>query len=173
MVVLNSRGNSLHTKASAATAALSFLGTPFLLVLSYMEHNHTIHPSTALISYLGLAVLLDSVRVRTLWLSRNAPQAAGVLTAVLVLELIAFLLETLSKRRILRPEYTPAPSEGTSGIISRNNFWWVNPLFRKGYRQELAIEDLPVLDKQFDSRYLQELIYINWSRGMVLFSSCT
>lgn len=164
MVILNSRGSNLKTRASAATAALAFVGTPFLFALSYMEHDRTVHPSSLLTLYLSLAVLLNSVRLRTLWLSQNATQIAGVFTGIITLEFFALVLEVMSKRRILRPKYTPFSEEGTSGIISRNLFWWANPLFRRGYRQELALEDLPVLEKHFDSRYLQELIRANWSK---------
>lgn len=80
-------------------------------------------------------------------------------TAVVVKGFL-LVIEALSKRRVLRPEfrgYGYGP-EATSGLYNRSFFWWLNPLFWKGFQKGRVLDvdkrgDLPELDKHLQAGY--------------------
>lgn len=81
-----------------------------------------------------------------------------------VLKVLILPIEATEKREILRPQFRAVPPEATSGVLARWVFSWQLPLFRKGYTEELKIEDLYTLDKHLGSRYLQNLLQTAWSK---------
>ncbi|KAE8369715.1 hypothetical protein BDV27DRAFT_152796 [Aspergillus caelatus] len=71
---------------------------------------------------------------------------ATVLTAIVGIKAILLCLESRSKAAYLQPPYSKLPPESTSGIINLSLFWWLNALFRMGYRQLITTEDLFDID---------------------------
>ncbi|KAK2757241.1 hypothetical protein FQN54_004755 [Arachnomyces sp. PD_36] len=69
------------------------------------------------------------------------------------------------KRGVLKFEYKGYPPEALAGTPSRAFFWWLNPLFVKGFSKTLRVDDLWVLDSKLDSRRLRDQLDSNWRRA--------
>ena len=160
-----------RTRASLAAAALALLSTVSLCALSYAEHARAVRPSSLLSAFLVATLLFDIARTRTLWLRAAADHTTGrtiayVSVAAVVVKAVVLVLEAVAKRRLLRPEYRACPPEATSGIINRSFFWWLNPLFRQGYRRVLDLDDLFVIDKHLASTYWYPRFRNAWASGL-------
>ncbi|KAF5682935.1 major facilitator family transporter [Fusarium denticulatum] len=159
------RPSAVTTKASLPTAALSFVASICLLCLSYVEHVYSYRPSTVLILFLLFSALFDAARTRTLWLQGyNQPAAITALIAT-VIKIVMLAVETIEKRRFLRPQYCALPPEVTGSVLSHWFFSWQIPLFRAGYSKHLEIEALFPLEKHFRSLYLQKLLQTAWAKA--------
>lgn len=116
-------------------------------------------------AYLLFTTIFDVSRTRTLWLRGHSATLTKVFTVATVCKFAILLLETVEKRRILRPGYSDYPPEATSGTISRSFFWWLNPLFRSGFSKTLAVNDLFTLDNELRSETLHESMQTAWDEG--------
>ncbi|KAE8374500.1 P-loop containing nucleoside triphosphate hydrolase protein [Aspergillus bertholletiae] len=157
-----------RTRTSIAANAVLTVGTLFLGVLSYAEHNYAVRPSLLLSIYLFITLLFDIAKARTLWLRELADinRVITILTSVAVgVKALLLLLETVEKRRILHNAYKNYPPEATGGIFNRFFFWWLNPLFKTGFFKILAVEDLFALDKQLASKTLHDSLETMWNNG--------
>ena len=161
--------SALRTDASIAVNAVLTSAFFLLSLPSYAEHNFSTPPSFLLNVYLFITLLFDIAKTRTLWLWQigGTSQIIAILTSVTVgLKLFLLFLECSDKRSILRDEYKAYPPEATGGIFNRIFFWWLNPLFRQGLSQSLAVEDLFVLDKQLSSKHLHLALEAAWNKGI-------
>ncbi|KAJ5698548.1 hypothetical protein N7462_000553 [Penicillium macrosclerotiorum] len=125
-----------RTKASIATNAVLAVGALLLCVLSYAEHSRSVRPSFILNTYLLCSLLFDIARVRTLWL--RAVDGFNEVIAVV--------------------------TTATAGFYNRSVFFWLNPLFKNGFRNLLSVDDLFVLDKELSSERLLALFEERWSK---------
>ncbi|KAH8602264.1 P-loop containing nucleoside triphosphate hydrolase protein [Bisporella sp. PMI_857] len=166
LVVLWSRPSAAmtRTRASIATAALSFLGSILLSILSYVEHSKAVHPSLILEAYLFFSLLFDTARARTLWLQQHNRGIAIVFIASLVAKSIIYIVEAFQKKSVLCRSYQNYPPEAVSGLLNRSFFLWLNTLFRKGYSKDLLLDDLFSLDKHLKAKYLQHLLESSWAK---------
>ncbi|PGH17633.1 hypothetical protein AJ79_00994 [Helicocarpus griseus UAMH5409] len=158
LVVLWSKEAAIKTRASVATAALNFIGSIVLAVLSYIEHIHSVKPSILLNSYVLCSLIFDAARTRTLWLMRDGQNIPILLTISLAIKAVILFLEAATKRKLLYRPFKAYPPEATSGLYSRGLFWWLNSLFLKGFRQLLLLDDLFELDKHLHSEYLRQIL---------------
>lgn len=78
---------------------------------------------------------------------------------------LILLVEAIEKQFILRLAYKAYPPEATSGVYSRSFFWWLNPLFAKGFTGLIQMEDLFTLDKHLFSERVHERMEAAWNRG--------
>ncbi|KAF4958674.1 hypothetical protein FGADI_2224 [Fusarium gaditjirri] len=164
-LILWTRPSAVTTKASLPTAALSFVASIGLLCLSYVEHVYSYRPSTVLILFLLFSALFDATRTRTLWLQGyNRPAAIAALIST-VIKIVMLAVETIEKRRFLRPQYRALPPEVTGSVLSHWFFSWQIPLFRAGYSNQLEIEALFPLEKHFKSLYLQKRLQTAWAKA--------
>ncbi|KAJ5160374.1 uncharacterized protein N7482_007378 [Penicillium canariense] len=156
------------TMASLATNAVLAAGALLLCALSYAEHTRSVRPSFILNTYLLCSLLFDIVRARTLWLRAidGFNDVISIVTTVAVgVKLLLVILEAVEKRPILKTEFAGYPPEATAGFYNRSLFWWLNPLFKNGFRNVLSVEDLFVLDKELSSERLLAMFEERWSRG--------
>lgn len=79
------------------------------------------------------------------------------------------VLEALEKRRFLRSEYKASPPEATASIFNRSFFWWLNPLFVRGFSSLLRMDDLFEVDKQMRSEYVHERMEQAYNKGTPYF----
>lgn len=143
-----------------------------LCLLSYVEHTRTVKPSTLLNSFLFTTLLFDIANARTVWLRagdypllKNV-QVIGVLAVVAaVVKAVVLVVEAFEKRSILRKEYACYPPEATGSLFNRSFFWWLNSLFRRGYRHVLDVDDLFYLDKHIKSGYCHPRFQAAWAAG--------
>jgi len=80
------------------------------------------------------------------------------------------VLEALEKRRFLRSEYKASPPEATASIFNRSFFWWLNPLFIRGFSSLLRMDDLFEVDKQMRSVYIHERMEQAYNKGTPYFT---
>ena len=164
-LVLWAEPHSVRTLASVPTAALTLVSCFVLPLLSYLEHQRTVRPSSILNIYFFTTLLFQITQARTLWLQGYNTQVAATTTVSVVLHLLLLLLESYEKQGLLLPEFVAAnPPEATAGIFNRLFFWWLNDLFRRGYSNTLAVDDLFQLDRHLISRYLERLLQATWTR---------
>ncbi|PTU22530.1 hypothetical protein P175DRAFT_0514599 [Aspergillus ochraceoroseus IBT 24754] len=156
-----------RTDASIGVNTAMTIGFFLLGLLSYAEHSFSTTPSFLLSTYLFVTLLFDIAKSRTLWLRQvgGTDEKIAILTSVVVVtKLLLLLLETVEKRHILRYDYRGYPPEATAGIFNKVFFWWLNPLFQRGYLKSLAIDDLYVLDKQMVSKRLHQILENVWKK---------
>ncbi|KAK5651320.1 hypothetical protein OQA88_12616 [Cercophora sp. LCS_1] len=159
-LILWTSPTAVPTRASVAASAVSLVSSLGIGVFSYIEHRHTVRPSTLLSLFLFCTLLFDIAHTRTLWLRAgdwSSRVIAAVSTAAVAVKTATLGLEAVDKRRLLRPEYRDYPLEATSGIYSRSFFLWLNPLFRSGFSRVLDIDDLFALDKQLEPSHCLRL----------------
>ncbi|KAE8381911.1 putative multidrug resistance protein [Aspergillus bertholletiae] len=133
------------TSTSLPAAALSLVDAVLILCLIYVEDRRSSRPSTLLNVYFLSSTLCDAIQARTLWLNHQSSMAT-FLTAIVGMKAILLCLESQSKVDYLRSPYSKLPPESTSGIINLSLFWWLNTLFRMGYRQLITTQDLFDMD---------------------------
>lgn len=141
-----------------------------LALLSYAEHTRAVRPSSILNTFLFATLLFDIVHARTLWL-RAANHVEDIIsyvaTAAAAVRSALVVLEALDKRRSLRPEYQAYPPEATTSLYNRTFFWWLNPLFLQGFRREIDVDDLFVLDKHLKASYGYQRFHTAWTSSML------
>jgi len=154
------------TRATLPSAVISLFAAIAILVLSPLEHNRAVRPSTLLNIYLLVSLVFDAVQVRTLYLRKEEPTILGLFSADIGLKGILLLLESTSKRKWLRFPYNGYSPETTSGVFNRSFFWWLNPLLSSGFRKLLTIDDLFATDVELLSEPLSERMEISWNKCM-------
>jgi ATP-binding cassette, subfamily C (CFTR/MRP), member 1 len=156
----------LHTKASIASDVLGLVAILGATVFSWFHHSQSIRPSTLLEVYLGVTVLVDIVRLRTLWFLPGATGAAATFSLLLAFSCGALVLESARKVKCLRSshEYANAGSEPFSGLWERTGYAWLVATVRQGYRKLLTVDDLPPLNPQLKSERLQSELENAWNR---------
>ncbi|KAH8804690.1 ABC transporter-like protein [Xylogone sp. PMI_703] len=169
-LVIWSSPSAVHTRASVAAAALSLVDSLAICILSYVEHTRSIRPSNILAFYLFFSTLFDIAQTRTLWLNRGpsgsrSHNIAALFTASLVMKVTVLVLEAVQKRSLLLGPYKFSSPEATSSIFNRSVFWWINSLFKRGFRSLLGIDDLSTIDDEFSSKHLGSALQQAWDRN--------
>lgn len=148
------------TALFVASTALQFLAAIFMAALSFMDHNRSPRPSVLLSSYLLVTLLFDIAETRTFWLASATKSEiifTSVYTATTAVKAGLLLLEAQHKTRWVnwdtKENHSP---EETSGIFDLGVFFWLNALFKNGYRSILRIEDLYPLDHSMQGKTLSE-----------------
>ncbi|PYH86162.1 multidrug resistance protein MDR [Aspergillus uvarum CBS 121591] len=153
-----------RTQASLPVAALSFVTSLGLLLLSHWEHLFSIHPSHILNLALSVSLLLDAVRARSLWLASNFA-IAGLYSASIAIKVVWFYLESRSKHALLEQASVQYGNEEITGLYSRAFFWWANPYLFLGFKSLFSIHDLPHLDQSLSAEILHERLHNTWNQA--------
>jgi ATP-binding cassette subfamily C (CFTR/MRP) protein 1 len=156
----------LRTRVSLAAALLSLAASLGLGILSYVEHTRNIRPSAIINAYLLLTLPFDAAELRTRWLRGENPAGNGVASAILGIKLLILISEAIEKRGLLFPPYADPSPEATSGLYSRGLFWWLNPLFRLGFRNVVNGDDLFAADGDLLSKSLKIRFSRHWADRM-------
>jgi ATP-binding cassette subfamily C (CFTR/MRP) protein 1 len=143
------------TRATIASAVLSFVASLAVFALSRFEHSRGIRPSTLLNLYLLISLVFDAVQVRTMYLRHDKSAILALATTSTALKAILLLLEAQSKRAYLRTPYNRFSPETTSGIFNHSFFWWLTPVLGNGFRKILTLDDLFTTDPELLSEPLQ------------------
>ncbi|PYH89272.1 P-loop containing nucleoside triphosphate hydrolase protein [Aspergillus ellipticus CBS 707.79] len=143
---------------------LSLVDALSVVVLSAIEHDRSVRPSSLLSVYLLASVFFDAVQVRTLFVRHYPYKLAALFTAIMALKIILLALEAQSKRSYLKSPHKDKPPESISGIFARTVSWWLNQLFVNGFRALLTIEDLYATDEGLKSGPLRRKIRASWRK---------
>jgi ATP-binding cassette subfamily C (CFTR/MRP) protein 1 len=155
--------SSLRTRASLAAALLSLAAALGLYILSYVEYTKNIRPSSIINAYLLLTLPFGAAQLRTRWLRGEDLAGNGVASAILAVKLLVLISEATEKRRLLFTPYADPSPEATSGLYSRGLFWWLNPLFRLGFRNVVNEDDLFAADGDLLSKSLETRFSRHWA----------
>ncbi|ODA76961.1 hypothetical protein RJ55_07478 [Drechmeria coniospora] len=136
------------TRLTVACVALTIAGFVVLAGLSSLEHARSVRPSTLLTLYLGISLLLDMARTRTLFHIAGGETVSGIFLTAFIIKLFLFAAEVTEKRSMLREKWQNASPEDTGGIANRSLFLWLNYIFVKGYRTLLTVDVLTPLDAE-------------------------
>ncbi|KAF9882288.1 ABC multidrug transporter [Colletotrichum karsti] len=150
------------TPVSLAAAILALINSILIVGLIYVEHDRSIRPSKLISIYLSLSSLVDLAQARSLFLQQ--PNTSGrigcVFVASLATKFILVLLEEIPKQR--KPG--TSSKEEISGPLNRSVFGWLSSLFIRGSRGLLAVDDLGIIDRKFDSARLLSKLSSSWDR---------
>ena len=135
--------------------------------ITLLEDERSIRPSSLLSIYLLLSILLDAAQARTLWLQGDKTPIAAAFSAIIATKILMLLLETRQKREYLKFGYQQLPPESLSGIIGRSLLWWINDLFKQGFRSLLSMKDLYELDHELTSFTLSDNARLAWQARTV------
>jgi hypothetical protein len=152
------------TRLTIACFVLTTVGYGIFLVVLYLEHIRSVRPSTLLSVYLGISILLDTARVRTLFFIPDSQTFARLFLASFIVKIIIFALEVSEKRRLLWPKWQDASPEATSGVINRALFIWLNDLFGRGFRALLTVDTLTPLDADLLNASKPSKLIERWER---------
>jgi len=149
------------------------VSTVLLLVVSDFEHRRTTSPSGLIQVFLLLTVLLDLPRLRTAWLLDGAYVVASVFTVTFVLRILLLTVESVQKWKHAAISPESIPPEERQGIFGRTFFWWLMPMFLKGYTRDLSMDDLFAIDDDLKGGMLYERLISSWNSGkeVIRFSS--
>ena len=107
----------------------------------------------------------ESVQIRTLFLRGYVPNIARTLAAEMVLKVILLILENVSKTSYLKPKGGQYAPEETAGVFSRALLAWLNPLFLRGSRKILTVDDLVPLEDKLLGPHLQIVMGDAWEKS--------
>jgi ATP-binding cassette subfamily C (CFTR/MRP) protein 1 len=162
--------SSFRTYASLAESLLVLVASFGLWILSYIEHMKNIRPSSIINAYLFVSLLFDVAQLRTKWLRGRDFPANAVASATLAVKFLILVSEAIEKRGLLSPPYAESSPEATSGLYSQGVFWWLNPLFRLGFKNNIRNDDLFTADRDLKSEFLQIRFRRHWGDSMYSYS---
>lgn len=160
------RSGAPTTAATLPTGGLTIGGFVVLMLVSYWQHMRSERPSTSLTVYMGLSLLLDLARARTLFYIAGSRVPAWLFLASHCFKIVIFVLELVQKSRLLKPGRGYTSNEATSNVYSRSLFIWLNPLFIKGFRNPLDLPSLPPIDPAILSASKPLTLVERWDSGM-------
>ncbi|RAH71082.1 P-loop containing nucleoside triphosphate hydrolase protein [Aspergillus aculeatinus CBS 121060] len=152
------------TRTAIPAIVLSLVDSISITVLTALEHDRSLRPSSLLSIYLLLSTLFDAVQVRTLFIRHFPSPLEALAAASVALKLVLLMLEAQSKRKYLKSPYRVVSPESTSGIFARTVFWWLNGLFLRGFRKLLTVENLFPTDEALNSSRLGRRIRRAWGK---------
>ncbi|KAH8701001.1 putative multidrug resistance-associated protein [Talaromyces proteolyticus] len=153
---------SQRTSVTVATAALVFVTSLGLCVLSRFEHIRSIRPSPIINAYLLLTLVFDIARVRSLFRTNADKSIAACFSSMIGVKVMVLLVEAIEKRDLLLEPYRHLSPEETSGIYSKSFFFWLNQLMTSGFRRLLRNSDLYPIDREMRSEALQTRMQRTW-----------
>ncbi|KAJ5183506.1 P-loop containing nucleoside triphosphate hydrolase protein [Penicillium capsulatum] len=163
LAILWSQPATPKTRATMPTAIFGLATSLVFLYVSHLEHIRSLRPSTILCLALGLTLIFDLARLRTL----SFMPANGMVTALfavgVIIKAITLILESMEKRSLLKKPYENSSIETTSGVFSRSLFWWLNDLLVKGSKTTLTVDSLPALDEELKEAANPQSLREKWA----------
>lgn len=157
---------SSRTSASLAAAAVALAASLGLWILSHVEHMKNIRPSSIINGYLSVSLLLDSAQLRTNWQREKSLPTNAVATTTMAIKLLVLVSEAVEKKSLIFETYKDVSPEATSGLYSRGAFWWLNPLLRLGFKNDIKNDDLFTIDRDMRSETLRLRFRKQWLNSM-------
>ncbi|TDZ33610.1 ABC transporter gloK [Colletotrichum spinosum] len=162
-LIIQTKTPSIRTALSLAAGILNFIAVFSATFYSLLEDQRSARPSDTLILYFSATAILGLPRLRTLWLIQaNLPKALW--TVIFILTVLVVPLESISKKRFLRPTYRSLTKEEGTGFWGRSFFTWLLPFFRLGYSRVIHMADTPDVDPDLTSEGAGQPLETAWAR---------
>ncbi|KAI5259336.1 P-loop containing nucleoside triphosphate hydrolase protein [Aureobasidium subglaciale] len=149
--------------AEIPAEVFSLLASLVAAILSQWEHLRSIRPSALLQLYLMVALVVQAVHLRSLWLRNNDTIMRGLGLGQIVACALFLAVESVSKESILLQRQKRSPQD-TNDMFSQRLFWWLNSMFRRGYTSVLAPTDLDKMDEDLSSTDPQRRFRLEWRK---------
>jgi ATP-binding cassette, subfamily C (CFTR/MRP), member 1 len=163
-LALRTQDGSYRTQASLAADVFCSIAIGLALILSFVDYQRSLRPSTLLTLYLSASIVLGIVRTRTLWLIGSNSLVPALGTAILALIISAFLVTSVENKTNVKEETKAFTPEQRSGFWSRTCFIWLAGTLRTGYVKVISVHDLPALDTDLESHILRERLIVCWNK---------
>jgi ATP-binding cassette subfamily C (CFTR/MRP) protein 1 len=135
------------------------------VTLSRLEHSRAVRPSHLLQFFLLALLVCNATRLRTLFLMDYPVSIVAPASIHAFLTGLLLLLESLEKRELFFSEQDRSlPPEETIGLFGRRLFWYLNGLFKEGYRKVLKPADLYNIDADLASKKRAAGFQDAWAR---------
>ena len=146
---------TFRTSTSIPCAGLAFAVSLVLAILSQYDHFYSERPSTILELYFLYSFVVDIARVRTLWMIPADHMVAILHSVAMASKIPIIVVETMSKKLSVKLKAAAYVSpQSSSSIFSRAVFWWINPIFKMGFRRNITSDDFFRLDNDLDAAHL-------------------
>ena len=147
--------------AEISVAVLAFLASITAFALSVCEHVRSNRPSKLLQLYLLVTLIVQSVRLRTIWIRQDdiVLEASGLGQVISCAIFLA--AESIGKESILLIKQRRSPQD-VNGIFSEGLFLWLNNLFVRGYRNILEPGELDPVDEDLLSPETERHFRLAW-----------
>ncbi len=165
IVVLLGTNKGFRVHTSLASTIVSMATTISLAVVSDLEHVRTIRPSFLIQTFFFFAILCDLPRVRTQWFLPNNTTVAAIFSVTFGLKVIVMFVESVHKFRHSIFADQPRSPEDYQGVFGRTFFTWLLPLFFDGFKRNLSMDDLFVVDDDLTGQILYERLNKHWLKG--------
>ncbi|CAD0099756.1 unnamed protein product, partial [Aureobasidium mustum] len=149
--------------AEIPAEVFSFLASLTAAILSQWEHIRSIRPSALLQLYLMVALVVQAVHLRSIWLRNEDTTMRGLGLGQIVACAIFLAVESVSKESILLQRQKRSPQD-TNDMFSQRLFWWLNNMFKRGYTSVLAPNDLDQMDEDLSSTDPQRRFRLEWRK---------
>jgi ATP-binding cassette subfamily C (CFTR/MRP) protein 1 len=130
--------------------------------LTHLEHYRSQQPASLVPLYLGLVLLFDVIRTRTLWIIEHNRPFAVTFSVGVGFHLVLFLAINLCSNVATTEQ--KLPRETRANVYNRGLFWWLNPLFWLGFKTILDVSRLPAIDTGLRSQDFFDKVWFQWTR---------
>ncbi|KAJ3490883.1 hypothetical protein NLG97_g5700 [Lecanicillium saksenae] len=153
-----------QTATALAAAVLDLVAALSLLAMLYIGHRYSIRSSGVLALYLSFTFGLDIILCRSYFIRAGLDALGGLAVATAVLRLLLLILEERSKVDFFLDKNLQkfAGSEAAVGFFTRSFYIYLNPMFMRGFANELRKADLVKLPPSFSSKLLHEKLHNQW-----------
>lgn len=158
-VEVHARSNSVYIY----TAFAAFIGSATIPYLSFLNHGRSVAPFDLLSMILASSICLDLIQAIALYFVKEYHCEASILNVSSIAgKALLLILESQSKRHILREEWQNWSLEETESAFSIAFYWWVNSLLRKGRSKLLELDSLSSIPRALSSTTLRERMRTCW-----------
>ncbi|EED22270.1 ATP-binding cassette transporter, putative [Talaromyces stipitatus ATCC 10500] len=156
--------SALNTHASLPSATLNIVATFTAACVSLLEDQRSLRSSDLLTLYFLASSLCSLPRLRSLWIIPSA--SVGVCRylwlSIFIVTVLALIVESTPKTKILKPHYQKTPKEQTCGFLNRSFFIWILPFLQRGYSNVIRVEDIEEIDTRLQGQECGEKLQSAW-----------
>jgi ATP-binding cassette subfamily C (CFTR/MRP) protein 1 len=146
-VAFRIRQTKLRTSFLAPAGGLDIVATIVTVVLTHLEDERSIAPSTVLVLYHSASSLCFLPILRTAWLLEDNVVCSLTWTSIWLLTLVILVLESLTKRSWTTQKNRDVMKEQLASFWGRSFFIYLLPFLWFGYSNTIGISDIPAVDK--------------------------
>ncbi|KPM40571.1 hypothetical protein AK830_g5983 [Neonectria ditissima] len=156
------RSGDIVELSFAITSLIACIG---LSTLVFLEHMRSVKPADLAVVYVLVSLACSCIELFTTAVKRGVLDfPTRLLAASVCLKLALVVVESRTKKTILRSPQSQLPPEQLAGILSRTFFWWINPILANGNRSLLTQDSLPSLDHELSSKELRHRALQTWDQ---------
>ncbi|RAK95436.1 putative ATP-binding cassette transporter, partial [Aspergillus ibericus CBS 121593] len=142
-------------------AYLSAIAALGIVVISVLQHNRSVQPSSLVPVYLILSRLLDICQV---WTERCSPGNCQLVNLRACLGGVWLAWDPQLRDWIWYQTLSESStSEEHAGLLSRVFFYWISPVLKEGYNATLTLKGLPEIHSKLSSESLRRKALEAWS----------